>query len=87
MKLRVEREAEHPAVPEVVHVRREVAEEVGVLSLRSLKTLILPPFSATKTRPSAANSIADGLVETREDGRFLEAGRQRIRSRPASDDE
>jgi hypothetical protein len=30
------------------------------LSLRLLKTLIRPPFSATKTGPSAANSIAVG---------------------------
>ena len=33
-----------------------------MLSVRLSKTLILPPFSATKTRPSAANSIAEGFV-------------------------
>jgi hypothetical protein len=38
------------------------AKRSGVLSLRLLKTLIRPPFSAIKTRPSAANSIAVGLT-------------------------
>ena len=41
---------------------RRSAKVVGVVSLRLSKTLIRPLFSATKTRPSDANSTWVGFV-------------------------
>ena len=41
---------------------RRSAKVVGVVSLSDAKTLISPLFSATKTRPSAANRTTVGLV-------------------------
>ena len=41
---------------------RRSANVVGVVSLRFVKTLTSPLFSATKTRPSAAKRIVDGFA-------------------------
>ena len=56
----------------------------GVGSVRLSKTLIRPLFSATKTRPSGEKRTTVGFVSPREDGRLLEAGRQRRRVRAAA---
>ena len=59
---RVERQAEQAAVPVVVDLVRRSAKTVGVVSVRLSNTLMMPLFSATKTRPSGAKCTEVGFV-------------------------
>ena len=75
-EVRVDRDAHQPAVAVVVDLAcagRRTAWRV--VSERLVNVLMIPLFSATKTRPLGANSIAIGLDQAGEGGRLLEAGR------------
>ena len=55
-ELRIEREPQHPPDPRSSTFADRSANRSGESTKRPSKTLIRPPFSATNTRPSAANS-------------------------------
>ncbi len=76
-EVRVQRQPEEAAVPEVVGRRCvKSAKIVGVVSVSESNTLMRPLFSATNTRPSLANCTAVGCDEPGKDDRLLKAARQ-----------
>ena len=76
-EVRVERQAEQAAVPEVVDVALRSATVVGVVSARLSKTLIRPPFSATNDAPVGREADRRRRVQPAERHGLREAGRDR----------